>query len=198
MTYRWPLPAWGEEVFWSDWFSHLALQAGDKGRLDGERVGGRHEGVRHGVHVVGEVEHESSEGWLVVVENLWGRTGWPVEGESVRVGHMPDGKCQSIATEEITIYGKHTELGFTHIALHDQTCSRRGNQKANPSSWVPPASRYKAKPHSAHWSSLSRQAQMAAGSQSQPWWIVGWREFSLGRSSMYLVASSSTRPASMG
>ena len=75
-------------------FHHLALKAGDEGRLHGERVGGGHEGVRHGVHVLGEVEHEGSEGRLVVVENLRGRSRWPVEGESVRVGHMPVGQCQ--------------------------------------------------------------------------------------------------------
>ena len=73
---------------WSGRISHLALQAGDEGRLQGERVGGGDGGVRHGVHVVGEVEHEGSEGGLVVVENLRGGTRWPVEGESVRVGHM--------------------------------------------------------------------------------------------------------------
>ena len=54
-------------------FHHLTLQTGDEGRLNGERVGGGHEDVRHDVHVLGEVEHEGLEGRLVVVENLENR-----------------------------------------------------------------------------------------------------------------------------
>ena len=54
-------------------FPHLALEACDEGRLNGERVGGGHEGVRHDVHVLREVEHEGLEGRLVVVENLENR-----------------------------------------------------------------------------------------------------------------------------
>ena len=119
-------------------FPYLALEAGDKGRLHGERVGGGDEGVRHGVHVVGEVEHEGSEGGLVEVENLWGGTGRPVEGESVRMSHMPwhldnVNSIHRNIRESNTYYRKITEVCFTHIALRVQTCSRRGNQIADPS-----------------------------------------------------------------
>ena len=55
-------------------FCHLAFQAGDDGGLVGERVDLRDNGVGHGVHVRGEVEHEGGEGRLVVVENLV--VGW--------------------------------------------------------------------------------------------------------------------------
>ena len=66
------------------------------------------------MHVVREVEHEGSEGGLVVVENLRGGTRWPVEGESVRMSHMSGvfGQCQLIKTEESPMQNVERSLKY--------------------------------------------------------------------------------------